>query len=202
MSQELSLIVARVLGSIFLLLFIFILVKLRKLFKSLLYSKAVVVLPLTQNSVSFEVFQKRNYGLWLQGKWLKRTPLSDIKPVIREVNSNHNVSLYPAFWSAQTNNFKKAYIQLSWFTIGPGIYELNIEKGSSLSYVENSITKHLFSSKKDKLDIRNFSLEIREDPHPKNYILLFFLIFALIFVGLLGFQLLLFPQMILSYFFN
>jgi hypothetical protein len=96
-------------------------------------------IPYSQKSSEFIINQAGIYSIWHKGQYLRKAPVGEFKPEITDKYNGEKIRLYPSFFRPNTNDGKKARMELFRFSIQPGEYLLNLTEGSSISGIEKGL---------------------------------------------------------------
>ncbi len=130
-----------------------------RLVKKSMAGKVLLEIPYLQKTGTFEIAEPGVYSIWQKGPLFRKLPVYQFRPVIRDLASGENISLFPSIFRPNSNDGISCKMELFRFTAGRGRYQMDLKEGSSISGIEKAIS-HLFPVK--KADPEKYYILVRE----------------------------------------
>ena len=112
-----------------------------KILRKSFNGKVMLEMPYLQQTGEFTIIKSGIYSVWQKGELFKKTPLDQFSTHIYEKATQQEIYLSYSLMSPRSNDFSTGRIEIYTFNATPGVYELRLEEGSSLSTVSSFVSK-------------------------------------------------------------
>jgi hypothetical protein len=119
----------------------------------------ILEIPYTRKSAEFSLTHPGKYSVWHKGQYFRKAPLDEFEPVITNKSTGERTRLFHSVFRPNANNGMTARMELYRFSAPAGDYLLELDEGSSISAVENTIISFNPAS---EVDHDRYFIQIRE----------------------------------------
>jgi len=119
----------------------------------------IVEIPFSQKITEFEITKPGVYSIWQKGPYIRKMPVDEFKPILRERSANQEIKLEKPLFRPNAKNLNTIKMEIFRFTAEKGSYRLEIAPGTSISALERIIS-NLVPVKKAELN--QYSLLVRQ----------------------------------------
>lgn len=130
-----------------------------KILRKAFNGKVMLEMPYLQKTGEFTIENGGIYSIWQKGEMFKKTPIDQFSTHVYEKVSQQEINLSYSLMSPRSNDFSTGRMEIYTFHATPGIYELRLQDGSSVSNVQGFISKLL---PLQSVDLSKYSIQIRE----------------------------------------
>ena len=153
-----------------------------KILRKAFNGKVMLEMPYLQQTGEFTIGESGVYSIWQKGEMFKKTPINQFSTHIYEKGSNKKISLNYSVLRPNSNDFSTGRMEIYTFSAKPGVYELRLEDGSSISNVESFISNLI---PLPSVDLAKYFIQVRESQ--SQWVTLLGIPVALLgFFGILG----------------
>ena len=130
-----------------------------KILRKSFNGKVMLEMPYLQQTGEFTIIKSGIYSVWQKGELFKKTPLDQFSTHIYEKATQQEINLSYSLMSPRSNDFSTGRIEIYTFNATPGVYELRLEEGSSLSTVSSFVSKMV---PLPAVDLSKYFIQLRE----------------------------------------
>lgn len=130
-----------------------------KILRKSFNGKVMLEMPYLQQAGDFTILKSGIYSVWQKGEMFRKTPLDQFSSHIYEKESQQELNLSYSLMSPRSNDFSTGRMEIYTFYAKPGVYELRLQDGSSVSAIESTISKLI---PLPNVDLSKYYIQIRE----------------------------------------
>ncbi|MGV8993719.1 MAG: hypothetical protein ACOH1O_06405 [Flavobacterium sp.] len=130
-----------------------------KILRKSFNGKVMLEMPYLQKNGEFTILKSGIYSIWQKGEMFRKTPIDQFSTHIYEKATQQEINLSYSLMSPRTNDFSTGRMEIYTFHATPGIYELRLQDGSSVSNVQSFISKLV---PLQSVDLSKYFIQIRE----------------------------------------
>ncbi|WP_211224023.1 hypothetical protein [Flavobacterium tegetincola] len=130
-----------------------------KILRKSFNGKVMLEMQYLQQIGEFTVVKTGIYSIWQKGELFKKTPLDQFSTHIYDKASQQEINLNYSLMSPRSNDFSTGRLEIYTFDASPGVYELRLESGSSVSSVSSFISKTVPLA---SVDLSKYLIQVRE----------------------------------------
>lgn len=119
----------------------------------------ILRLPYLQKSSEFVLSRQGSYSIWHEGQFFRKAHLDEFRPEITGKSTGQTIKLWPSLFRPNTNDGRKARMELYRFTAPAGEYKLELTEGSSISAAEKTIMRVVPAR---MVDYDKYFIQVRE----------------------------------------
>lgn len=124
-----------------------------------LHGKVMLEMPYLQKTGEFTILKSGIYSVWQKGELFRKTPLDQFSTHIYDKVNQQEINLIYSLMSPRSNDFSTGRMEIYTFHAKPGVYELRIKDGSSVSNVGSFVSKLL---PLPSVDLSKYFIQVRE----------------------------------------
>ncbi|MEO5911620.1 MAG: hypothetical protein ABIP95_12075 [Pelobium sp.] len=130
-----------------------------KILRKSFNGKVMIEMPYLQQKAEFTIIKSGIYSIWQKGELFRKTPLDQFSTHIYEKASQQELNLMYSLMSPRSNDFSSGRMEIYTFDATPGVYELRLESGSSVSAVASFVFKLV---PLPSIDLSKYFIQVRE----------------------------------------
>lgn len=128
---------------------VFLLVKAIPFLRKSFLGEVVAEFPFLQKTADFSISREGMYAIWQKGPYLRKMPLDQFYPMVRERSSGKEVRLSAPLFRPNSKNLKTVKMEIFRFKASPGQYTIELAPGNSVEWLEKAITDLVPAKKAD-----------------------------------------------------
>lgn len=137
----------------------FILYKGIMILRKSLNGKVMLEMPYLQQTGEFTISKSGVYSIWQKGEVFRKTPLDQFSTHVYDKVNQQEIILSYSLMSPRSNDFSTGRMEIYTFHVKPGVYELRLEDGSSVSNVASLVSNLL---PLPSVDLSKYFIQVRE----------------------------------------
>ncbi len=130
-----------------------------KLLRKSFNGKVLLEMPYLKQNAEFTVLKSGIYSAWQKGEMFRKTPLDQFSTHIYEKATQQEIPLNYSLMSPRSNDFSTGRMEIYTFNATPGVYELKLSEGSSVSGLGSFVSKLI---PLPTVDLSKYFIQIRE----------------------------------------